>query len=87
MAQVVLNAAQFRERFEEFRDSSRYPDTCIQLYWDMATCYISDQSNQCLSEKCLQLAIEFLTAHLLRISQAKQRWAATAGLVTSSHNR
>jgi len=68
MAQVVFDPEAFRALFPEFADETTYPDATLQMYWDMATCYISDQSNDCLSETCLTLLINLLTAHLAKFN-------------------
>lgn len=64
MTQVVFDPVLFREQFPAFSDESLFPDACLQIYVDMATCYISDQTNDILDEKCLALLINLLTAHL-----------------------
>lgn len=83
MTQVVFDSSVFRALFPEFSDGSQFTDDCLQLYWDQATCYISDQTNSCLDEKCLTLLINYMTAHILKISEASSMGGDTA-LVESS---
>ncbi len=67
MTQVVLDPDLFREQFPAFSDASLFPDSWLQIYWNMATCYISDQTNDFLGETCLTLLVNLLTAHLTSI--------------------
>ena len=68
MTQVAFDPVLFRKQFPAFEDESLFPDDCLLIYFDMATCYISDQTNDILDEKCLTLLINLLTAHLTFIS-------------------
>lgn len=78
MTQVVFDPELFREQFPAFSDASLFPDACLQIYWDMATCYICDQTNDLLSETCLKLLINLLTAHLVFISTELENGGDTA---------
>lgn len=69
MTTITFDIAEFRERFPEFEDDTKYPDAVLQKYWDMATCYISDEDYGCLSGTCRNLAIELMTAHLTNIGE------------------
>jgi hypothetical protein len=72
MATIILDLVSFRQRFPEFSVVADYPDTVIQMYWDMATCYISDEDYGCLSGSCRELAIQQMTAHLTKIGKAAE---------------
>ena len=69
MADITFDIPAFRLRFPEFSNSTDYPDDFLQRYWDMAVCYISDESYGCLSGDCRELALQLLTAHLTKIGE------------------
>jgi len=83
MTQVVFDPDQFRAMFPEFSDGSVYTDACLQMYWDQATCYISDFTNCFIGEQCLQQAINLLTAHITKINAEASMGGDTA-LIESS---
>lgn len=58
----------FRQQFPAFADETTYPDAMLQMYWDMATCYISDADCGRLSGNCRRLALNAMTAHLTQLS-------------------
>jgi hypothetical protein len=78
MTQIVFDGDVFRKSFPAFADESLYPDECVSIFWDMATCYISDQTNCLLDEKCLTLLINLMTAHLVFINNAQEEGGDTA---------
>ena len=47
MAAIDLNIVDFRLKFPKFSDELEYPDTLIQVQWDIATCYISNEYTSC----------------------------------------
>ncbi len=69
MTQVVFDDELFREQFPEFKDETVFPTSRLQMYWDMAICYINDNTdctNFTVSQ--LTLAINLMTAHLTALS-------------------
>ena len=67
MTTIAFDIAKFREQFPEFADDTKYPNAMIEMYFEMATCYVSDEDYGCLSGSCRELALNFMTAHLLKI--------------------
>lgn len=67
---IIFDATLFRQQFPAFANSTTYPDAMLQMYWDMATCYIDDSTTtrSQLNGTCRQLAINQMTAHLTQIS-------------------
>lgn len=74
MSTHALDIASFQALFPEFATTN--PVT-VALYWDMATSYITATDGVILSGAPLQLALNLMTAHLLKIIAA-----ATAGQTT-----
>lgn len=69
MTTIVFDPAKFREQFPEFISNSCYPETMLQMYWDLATCYVSDEDYGCLSGSCRESALCLMTAHLTKIGK------------------
>lgn len=68
MAILTFDVALFRQQFPAFANMTTFPDAMLQMYWDMATCYISDEDYGWLNDGCRQLAINLMTAHLTALS-------------------
>lgn len=69
MASIIeFDIAAFRVSFPEFSQNPPWTDVLLTQYWDMATCYISDEDYGWLSGICRALAINLYTAHLLKLS-------------------
>lgn len=66
MATHVLDVAAFRAAFPAFSDAGTFPDAMIQIYWDMATGYVSPNDGWGLAGNQLQSALNMMTAHLLQ---------------------
>jgi len=64
MATLVLDVADFREKFPLFADPVKYPDSTIEMWWSVATCIVSDEDYGCLSGDCRLYAIYLLMAHI-----------------------
>lgn len=79
----TLDINQFRTRFPEFTVAA-YSDAMIQVYFDMASVFISADGCpwQTLSGARLDLALQYLTAHLIAL--ADQAKAAGPGGATTS---
>lgn len=83
MAAIDFDVTQFRDAFPAFADENLYPDSTLQMYWDTATCYISNEDYGCLSGDCRRQAINLMTAHLSTISTMIQS-GDTPGQVQSA---
>lgn len=71
MTAVILtfDVAAFRTMFPVFASETTYPDATLQMYWDMATSYMSDVGNYgWLQGVKRQLGLNLLTAHLTALS-------------------
>lgn len=84
MATIDFDADQFRQALPAFADETQYPDAILQVYWDTATCYISDQDYGCLTGACRRQALNLMTAHLCVISENAQKGSdVSSGQVTN----
>jgi hypothetical protein len=66
---ITFDITQFRAQCPEFENETTYPDAFLQGYWDIAICYISDVNYGYLRGDCRQRAINYMVAHLLKLSQ------------------
>jgi len=64
----VFDIAQFRIDFPAFADPTLFSDARLQIYWDWATCYISDCDYGYLQGSCRYFAIELMVAHLAQLN-------------------
>lgn len=64
MSLHVFDVIQFREMFPAFANPVQYPDARLQMNWDMAVCYVDPNDFCYLTDDCLQLALNLMTAHL-----------------------
>ncbi|MCP4122226.1 MAG: DUF4054 domain-containing protein, partial [Bacteroidetes bacterium] len=55
MATITFDVTKFREQFPEFSNETTYPDSMLEMYWEMATCYVSNEDYGCLSGSCREL--------------------------------
>lgn len=66
---LTFDVTAFRLLFPAFANASLFPDATLQMFWDSATCYISDVGNfGALQGKCRQYSINLMTAHLAQLS-------------------
>lgn len=68
MTTLTFDVDLFRQQFPAFANETTFPDAMLQMYWDMATCYISDMDCGWLNGRCRQLALNMMTAHLTALS-------------------
>ena len=69
MTIIVFDVVLFRSQFPVFTNATTYPTPMLQMYWDMAICYINDEGNYgWLNGVCRQLALDLMTAHLTALS-------------------
>lgn len=64
----TLDIPFFRTAFPAFSDPVKYPDARIQANWDLAVAYLGDADGCLLNGDAKQAALNFLTAHLLYLS-------------------
>jgi hypothetical protein len=69
---IVFNPTAFRTQFAAFSSQTAFPDDTLQVYWDMATAYVSDQSGGCyiygLKLNQQTLALNLMAAHLAALN-------------------
>jgi hypothetical protein len=87
MATISFNSALFRAMFEPYKDTSKFPDAYLQLEWDLATSYITNNTaTGCwLGMNLAQQtnALNLMTAHLLALNIAANS-GQPAGVVTGA---
>jgi hypothetical protein len=78
---VTLDIAKFRVLFPAYKDPVAYPDLMIEMYWELATQFISadDCPYRTLSGKVLETCLYYLTAHLLALGTMQTAGAGGQG--------
>lgn len=66
MTTPVYNDTNFRAQFPAFADMTKYPEATLSMYWTMASEYINIYSRCGWTDTQLQLAIDLLTAHIVK---------------------
>lgn len=79
----VYDDASFRALFPVF-DATTYPVQTVEIWFGMATNYVSAQDNCGIYGDALQGALNMMTAHLLWSSVLLQRGQTTVGVLTGS---
>lgn len=69
-ATITFNPTLFRQQFPAFANDTTYPDAMLQMYFDMATCYVSDRNYGFLRNCCRGLALNLLVAHIISLGTA-----------------
>ncbi len=81
MTCLQFNYATFVQYYTQFANSVQYPEQTLQLYWDDATTYISDNTAAGgLTQKQRTRAINLMTAHLA-VLNSQAAAGQQAGLV------
>ena len=62
----------FRSQTRAYSDPAKYPDATLQVFFDTATCYVSDSDTGRLTGNCRLRALNLMTAHLVFISDQAQ---------------
>ncbi len=76
MTWLTFNYATFIQYYVEFNNPATWPEATLQLYWNEATTYISNDTTQTtLTQAQLYRAVNLMTAHLARLNSV----AATGG--------
>jgi len=65
---LTFDVTLFREQFPKYADPLDYPDATLQMYWDLATCFVSDLNCGALKDSCRQYALNLLVAHYAYIN-------------------
>lgn len=60
----TLDLAAFRAAFPQFKSEVLYPDATIEMWWDIAACSLPTVDTCRLHGKCLQTALNLMTAHI-----------------------
>lgn len=82
MSILIFDVVEFRAAYPAFTDTTLYPDSLLQQYWDTATCYISDENYGAMKDGCRRLALNLMTAHLTYLSNLIAQ--GKAGTITQS---
>ena len=87
MATLYFNPQFFRSLFSAFAVEALFPTQVLQVYWDMATAYVSDQAGGCyiyaMAPKQQILALNLMTAHIAALMQSANAGENT-GVVTGA---
>lgn len=87
MAVIRFDVATFRALFPALSNTTEFPDGALQIWWDMATAYVSDRYGGCyvgsftLAQQTL--ALNQMTAHLAYLNSLIGA-GETPGIVQSS---
>lgn len=79
----VLDIAQFRVIFPEFASVVAFPDAVLQAFWDVGVTYLGAYDGCLLSGDPRQNALNYMTAHLLKLSVMAQA-GQTPAIVTQA---
>lgn len=66
MAEHTLDLAAFRLLFPAFADPAKFSDAYIQIQWTAATSFLGAYDGCLLNGSALQLALNYMTAHLMQ---------------------
>lgn len=80
---VTFDVTVFREQFTAYANAVTYPDSTLQMFFDTATCYVSDADCGRLTGTCRLRALNLMTAHLVALSDIINTGGAPA-FVTSA---
>lgn len=64
---ITLNFADFRAQTPQFADPIKYPDSTLQLQFDLATSYVTADTYGDMTEAVRTHAIYLMMAHLLAL--------------------
>lgn len=78
---MAYDDAKFRLLFPEFKDENDYPSSVITMLYEVAGAYIDPTACNCrmLNGRKLDLALMFMTAHLLYLQTQRVNAGANAG--------
>jgi hypothetical protein len=82
---ILPNWPLFRQQFPVWADTTKYPDTLLQMYWDEVTCFVCDANYGQILGNCRLFLINLFVAHMMTLmQQAQQNPSGQGGFVTSS---
>lgn len=84
MATQTYDDTLFRQQFQAFASTAKYPEANVSAKFDMATMYVSNVDYWALSGARLLLALNLLTAHLMQLEQEVIAGNTGAGITTSA---
>lgn len=84
MATHSLDIAVFRAMFAAFQDETTYPDPVITLWWMNATAIMGSEDGPLIDGAQLQLALNYLTAHLMWSSVLLAQGQTTVAVVSGA---
>jgi hypothetical protein len=76
---IELNIADFRAQFPQFADTTKYPDSTLQLQFDIATSYVTADTYGDMTTPVRTHAIYLMMAHLLQLNIIIAQNAANGG--------
>lgn len=80
--------ATFRAMFPEYADTTLYPASLIQVFWDLAGDFIAIPNYTCfaiLRGNAASTALYYMTAHLLTLSQQQVNSGQAPGAVQGGY--
>lgn len=87
MADIAFEVTTFRSLFPAFASSTTYPDATLEMYYDMATSYVSPAYGGDFIDKMnlkqQTLALNLMTAHVAQINADAATGSAGAGGVVT----
>lgn len=83
MATIDFDADLFREQFPDQFPDPPNTDAVLELYWDIAICYVSDIDEGALNGDCRRKTINYVVAHLITLA-AKATVGQQPGFIESA---
>ncbi len=84
MATILFDVDVFRAQFPGLFPDPPNTDAFIELFWDAATCYVSNDTAGALSVACRTQVLNLVTAHLITIMESAQAGNQPGFVVTAS---
>ena len=84
MATQTYNDTLFRQQFQAFADTVKFPQANISAKFDMAVLFMGNVDWWALSGATLLLGLNYLTAHLMQLETEILNGNTGAGVVTSA---
>lgn len=66
---IIIDIPLFRAQIPFFSDPLIYTDAAIEIYWDIATMYVSNNNCGVLKDKARAYVINLITAHLFNLAE------------------
>lgn len=84
MAIHTFNVDAFRAMFVAFADPVKYPAEVLTGYFSIASCNVTLCDNEIIHGKCLDVAINLMTAHVAYILSLAATGKAQVGIQTAA---